>query len=46
MVVVTDRDTDHQWLLTDAFYLSRNSMFYGYPLDHDPVRDLLGGREA
>ena len=46
MVVGADRITDNQRLLTDTFYLGGNRMFPGHSVDHDPVRNLLGGREA
>lgn len=45
MVVGADRITDHQWIPADTFYLGRNGMFHGHPVDHNLVRDLLGGRE-
>lgn len=45
MVVGADSIADNQWLPTNAFYLGGNSMFPGHPVDYDPVRDLLGGRE-
>lgn len=45
MVVGISGVTDRQWIPADTFYLGRNRMFPGDSVDHDPVRDLLGGRE-
>ena len=46
MVVGTDRHIDDQWIHSGKVHARGELLRGGVFVDHDPVWDLLGGREA